>query len=98
MEITKVVKPFIRRGWSNTFGNKVYFFPDGRGGLVMFLHDTGGVRFLFFFVVHVDLIFSFGGGGGGILLFTYESYYWDIIIWMTVTYKYMDVAKLLVNV
>ncbi len=24
MEITKVVKPFIRRGWPNTFGNKVY--------------------------------------------------------------------------
>ncbi len=24
MEITKVVKPFIRRGWPNTFGNIVY--------------------------------------------------------------------------
>ncbi len=24
MEITKVVKPFIRRGWTNTFGNIVY--------------------------------------------------------------------------
>ncbi len=23
MEITKVVKPFIRRGWPNTFGNIV---------------------------------------------------------------------------
>ncbi len=23
MEITKVVKPFIRRGWPNTFGNTV---------------------------------------------------------------------------
>ncbi len=26
MEITKVVKPFIRRGWPNTFGNIVYIF------------------------------------------------------------------------
>ncbi len=25
MEITKVVKPFIRSGWHNTFGNIVYF-------------------------------------------------------------------------
>ncbi len=24
MEIIKVVKPFIRRGWPNTFGNIVY--------------------------------------------------------------------------
>ncbi len=24
MEITKVVKPFIRRGWPNTFDNIVY--------------------------------------------------------------------------
>ncbi len=24
MEMTKVVKPFIRRGWPNTFGNIVY--------------------------------------------------------------------------
>ncbi len=24
MEITKVVKPFIKRGWPNTFGNRVY--------------------------------------------------------------------------
>ncbi len=24
MEITKVVKPFIRKGWPNTFGNIVY--------------------------------------------------------------------------
>ncbi len=24
MEITKVVKPFIRRGWPNAFGNIVY--------------------------------------------------------------------------
>ncbi len=24
MEITKGVKPFIRRGWPNTFGNIVY--------------------------------------------------------------------------
>ncbi len=24
MEIAKVVKPFIRRGWPNTFGNIVY--------------------------------------------------------------------------
>ncbi len=24
MEITKVVKPFIRRGWPNTFGNIVH--------------------------------------------------------------------------
>ncbi len=24
MEITKVVKPFIKRGWLNTFGNIVY--------------------------------------------------------------------------
>ncbi len=24
MENTKVVKPFIRRGWPNTFGNIVY--------------------------------------------------------------------------
>ncbi len=24
MEITKIVKPFIRRGWPNTFGNIVY--------------------------------------------------------------------------
>ncbi len=24
MEITKVVKPFIRRGWPYTFGNIVY--------------------------------------------------------------------------
>ncbi len=24
MEITKVVKPFIKRGWPNTFGNIVY--------------------------------------------------------------------------
>ncbi len=24
MEITKVVKPFIRRGWPNTFANIVY--------------------------------------------------------------------------
>ncbi len=26
MEITKVVKPFIRRGWPNTFGNIVYIY------------------------------------------------------------------------
>ncbi len=26
MEITKVVKPFIRKGWSNTFGNIVYLY------------------------------------------------------------------------
>ncbi len=26
MEITKVVKPFITRGWPNTFGNIVYFY------------------------------------------------------------------------
>ncbi len=26
MEITKVVKPFIRRGWLNTFGNIVYVY------------------------------------------------------------------------
>ncbi len=25
MEITKVVNPFIRRGWPNTFDNIVYF-------------------------------------------------------------------------
>ncbi len=24
MEMTKVIKPFIRRGWTNTFGNIVY--------------------------------------------------------------------------
>ncbi len=24
MEMTKVVKPFIKRGWPNTFGNIVY--------------------------------------------------------------------------
>ncbi len=28
MEIIKVVKPFIRRGWPNTFGNIVYI-QDG---------------------------------------------------------------------
>ncbi len=26
MEITKEVKPFIRRGWPNTFGNIVYIY------------------------------------------------------------------------
>ncbi len=26
MEITKVVKPFVRRGWPNTFGNIVYLY------------------------------------------------------------------------
>ncbi len=26
MEINKVVKPFIRRGWPNTFGNIVYMY------------------------------------------------------------------------
>ncbi len=26
MEITKVVKPFIRKGWPNTFGNIVYIY------------------------------------------------------------------------
>ncbi len=26
MEITKVVKPFIRRGWPNTFGYIVYVY------------------------------------------------------------------------
>ncbi len=26
MEITKVVKPIIRRGWLNTFGNIVYVY------------------------------------------------------------------------
>ncbi len=29
MEITKVVKPFIRRGCPNTFGNIVYVVNDG---------------------------------------------------------------------
>ncbi len=29
MEITKVVKPFIRRGWPNTFGYTVYISIQG---------------------------------------------------------------------
>ncbi len=28
MEITKVIKPFIKRGWPNTFGNIVYIYID----------------------------------------------------------------------
>ncbi len=40
MEITKVVKPFIRRGWPNTFGNIVYIVKQGRNHGI----DIGGVQ------------------------------------------------------
>ncbi len=34
MEITKVVKPFIRRGWPNTFGKIVYTINLGLQQLI----------------------------------------------------------------
>ncbi len=63
MEITKVVKPFIRRGWPNTFGNIVYRLEIGRYiGLPIFFpifkHFTiiGYVKkkigLIFFFHIH----------------------------------------------
>lgn len=42
----------------------------------------------FLSVVHVDLV------SGEEILFTYESYYCDVLTRMRVTYEYFDVAKL----
>ncbi len=41
MEITKVVKPFIRRGWPNTFGNMVYVYKYNHVRFLLFRFLVG---------------------------------------------------------